>query len=242
MAWIEVHQSLPTHRKTKKFARELGLKAQAGTAQAIGHLTMLWLWSVDNAIDGDLSGVDPQDIADAAGWIKAPRILIGALFDSGFLDEGMVIHDWDDYAGKLATSMESKKTGNRERQRRFREKNQQPGDCVTSHDAVTDRNGEDNALVTRDSNALVTRDVTRDSNALVTRDSNALVTRDVTRDSNAASHVTVTRRNGATVPNLTVPNLTVPNRIDDDDDDEDAFSRAYARARGFDPGLRIRVR
>ena len=222
MAWIEVHQSLPTHRKTKKFARELGLKAQAGTAQAIGHLTMLWMWSVDNAIDGDLSGVDPQDIADAAGWIKAPRILIGALFDSGFLDEGMVIHDWDDYAGKLATSMESKKTGNRERQRRFREKNQQPGDCVTSHDAVTDRNGEDNALVTRDSNALVTRDVTRDSNA--------------------ASHVTVTRRNGATVPNLTVPNLTVPNRIDDDDDDEDAFSRAYARARGFDPGLRIRVR
>lgn len=206
MAWIELHQSLPSHRKTRKLARLLGLKVPGGIPQAIGHLTMLWLWSVDNAIDGDLSGIEPEDISDAAGWMKNPEILVDALVSSGFLDSDMYIHDWDDYAGKLATKRESTKTGNRERQRRFREREKQP-----KSESVTDdeRNGEDNALVTRydDVTSRVTDNVT----------------------SRVTSRVTDDERNGATVPNRTLPYPTVPNH------EEDTITRARKTAPRFVP-------
>ena len=57
MAWIELHQSLPTHRKLGKLKRLLKIK----TPQAVGHLAMLWLWCIDNAPDGNLSGIDASD-------------------------------------------------------------------------------------------------------------------------------------------------------------------------------------
>ena len=37
MAWIELHQNLPAHRKVKKLKRLLKIK----TPQAVGHLAML---------------------------------------------------------------------------------------------------------------------------------------------------------------------------------------------------------
>ena len=74
MAWIEVHQSLPSHRKTSKLMRELGVKTRA---QAVGHLVMLWLWALDNAPTGNLRELDPDDVADAAGW-SGPGLRAGS--------------------------------------------------------------------------------------------------------------------------------------------------------------------
>ena len=51
MAWIELHQTLPSNRKTMRLKRLLKIK----TPQAVGHMCMLWLWAVDNAADGDLT-------------------------------------------------------------------------------------------------------------------------------------------------------------------------------------------
>jgi len=184
MAWIEVHQSLPTHRKVSKLRRALGGKDSR--AQVVGSLVMLWLWAIDNAIDGDLSGLDAEDIAEAAGYTgKADRFLQG-LVEAGFVDGDLRLHDWADYIGKLATQQEARKTGNRERQQRYRDRKK-----------ATDDNGEDG--VTDNADGSVT------DNAR-----NALRNGGVTRYGNAEDGVTDNARNGATLPYLTVPNLTLP--------------------------------
>src|SRR5687767_5633894 len=48
MAWIESHQEIARHPKTRKLARLLG----GSVPTAIGHLHLLWWWAVDYAEDG----------------------------------------------------------------------------------------------------------------------------------------------------------------------------------------------
>ena len=134
MAWIESHQSLGTHLKLRRLARELRIHR----AQAIGHLHFLWWWALDNAPTGNLSALAPAEIAEVAEWPGSEDQFLAALKSCGWIEESGEIHDWADYAGKIVASRQ----GNRERQRRARERN-----------------------------ASVTRDVTLDSplrNALVT--------------------------------------------------------------------------
>lgn len=117
MAWIESHQELARHPKTKRLARLLGVSLPA----AIGHLHFLWWWAMDYAQDGDLSRYDEYDIADACGWEGDEKQIVDALIESGFVDktdDGLVIHDWYDYAGRLIEKREQ----NRERKRRSRAK------------------------------------------------------------------------------------------------------------------------
>jgi len=97
MAWIESHQSLGEHPKTKKLCRLLGISK----AQAIGHLHMLWWWALDYAQDGSLARYDDLDVAIGAEWEGDEAAFVGALASSGFLDNDRLIHDWHDYAGKL---------------------------------------------------------------------------------------------------------------------------------------------
>lgn len=114
MAWIESHQELARHPKTKKIARTLGISLPA----AVGHLHFFWWWAMDYAQDGDLSKYDNDDLADACGWEGDSSALTSALIDSGFIDEedGLFIHDWDDYAGRLI----DKRKANTERKRKSR--------------------------------------------------------------------------------------------------------------------------
>ncbi len=144
MAWIEVHQTLPAHRKIKKLKRELKIK----TPQAVGHMVMLWLWAVDNAPDGNLSDIDPNDLAEAAEWSKPGSELVRALISAGFLDEDMQLHDWDQYVGRLMEKRETKRANDRERQKRARDRKKQNETMsedslchapVTRDDAVTSR-------------------------------------------------------------------------------------------------------
>lgn len=100
MAWIESHQEVGRHPKTKKFARLLGVSLPA----AVGHLHLLWWWALDFAQDGDLSKYDGGDIADAMLWDGDDQDLMNALIDAGYIDatdNGPVLHDWEEYAGKL---------------------------------------------------------------------------------------------------------------------------------------------
>jgi len=97
MAWIESHQTLGNHPKTKKMARLCGISLPA----AVGHLQFLWWWAMDYAQDGDLSRFDIFDISDAAMWEGDATVFISSIKESGFLDDNMHIHDWNDYAGKL---------------------------------------------------------------------------------------------------------------------------------------------
>jgi hypothetical protein len=100
MAWIESHQEVGRHPKTKKLARLLGVTIPA----AVGHLHFLWWWALDFAQEGSLSKYDAADISDAMQWEGDADQLIDALVLSGYIDEtdeGLVVHDWAEYAGKL---------------------------------------------------------------------------------------------------------------------------------------------
>ncbi|ADU50154.1 HNH endonuclease [Thermaerobacter marianensis DSM 12885] len=105
MAWIESHQSLKDHPKTRRLARRLGISVPA----AIGHLHCLWWWALEYAQDGSLAQYDADDIADAMMWDGDSQQLVQALVHAGFLDEtgdGLRIHDWRDYAGRLIEQRE----------------------------------------------------------------------------------------------------------------------------------------
>jgi hypothetical protein len=113
--WIESHQSLRDHPKTRKLARRVG-----GIAKAIGHLHCLWWWCIDYAPDGDVTKYEAEDIAIGADWDGDPQEFIKALIDSGFVTngDGLRINDWYDYAGKLVERREQ----NRLRAKEWREK------------------------------------------------------------------------------------------------------------------------
>ncbi|SFU70471.1 DnaD domain-containing protein [Alicyclobacillus macrosporangiidus] len=115
MAWIESHETLAHHPKTRKLARLLGEDLPA----TIGRLHLLWWWAMNYAQDGDLTKYDDSDIADALMWSGDPGHAVEALCTAGFLDrteDGLYIHDWQDYAGRLIVQREK----NAERKRRSR--------------------------------------------------------------------------------------------------------------------------
>ena len=118
MPWIELHQSLPRHRKTIELAAILGISR----VQVVGHMASLWLWAIDNAPDGRLAGIKPSVIAFAAEWDGDPAALVGALREAGFIDVGpdghMALHSWDQYIGRLI----DKRRANAERMREARER------------------------------------------------------------------------------------------------------------------------
>ncbi|MDE3230589.1 MAG: hypothetical protein KGO05_11985, partial [Chloroflexota bacterium] len=81
--YVQVEQSLFTHRKTLRLARLLALDRCA----VIGRLAALWSWCLDNALDGRLSDdIDADVLADVmffdAGMGK-PAELLEALLTAG---------------------------------------------------------------------------------------------------------------------------------------------------------------
>lgn len=96
MAWIESHQTLREHPKTKRLSRLLTIDRW----QAVGLLHFLWWWALDYAPEGDLSGFSDEDIADAVDWTEDAERLVRALTQAGFLEETLHIHDWDTFAEK----------------------------------------------------------------------------------------------------------------------------------------------
>lgn len=96
MAWIELRDSIATNKKTMRLKRIL----KCGTAEAVGHMCLLWLWAIENAPSGDLSDFLPQEIAEAAHW-SASRAedFVDALQQVGYIDEDGRLHDWGMYAG-----------------------------------------------------------------------------------------------------------------------------------------------
>lgn len=101
MAWIELHQTLREHKKMFACADALGLSR----IEMVGTLVSLWLWALDNAQDGSLEGVSDKTIARVCYFPeKKAGKLMEALHKHGWLDldgDHYVIHDWNDYAGKL---------------------------------------------------------------------------------------------------------------------------------------------
>ena len=113
MAWIELHQGLHRHRKIVELARPLDVPRMS----AVGHITALWCWALDNAPEGDLSCISKSAVALGAEWEGDPEAFWNAAVDAGFIDENGQIHDWHAYAGKLV----DRRKADAERKRRQRE-------------------------------------------------------------------------------------------------------------------------
>lgn len=149
MAWIESHDELPTHPKTAKLSRRLGVSKPT----AVGHLHFLWWWCLTHRPDGVLCDMDADEIADAAGWEGDPVLFLDALVAAGWLDNtggSPAVHDWWDGAGK---TIKRRKFAT-ERQRKARDSQPEPDQ---SHDSHTD--------VTRDTRASHGADSDSDSDS-----------------------------------------------------------------------------
>lgn len=121
MAWIELHQSGPWHKKTVALAKDLGVRRN----EAWGALTTLWLWALEHAQDGQLGHLTDREIAAGAGWHGNAARFVLAINTHGWLDDDGYIHDWHDFAGRLierrAADLERKKAyekDQREKRRR----------------------------------------------------------------------------------------------------------------------------
>lgn len=119
MLWLPVHTSLPRHMKLKRFSRLLNIKQ----VQAVGHLVMLWLWTLEVAPKGSLSDFTDAEIADGAGWRGRDKgSFIYALIEAGFMDCDYRIHDWEDYAGDLLDRREKERLRKQEQRLKQRQK------------------------------------------------------------------------------------------------------------------------
>ncbi len=87
----------------------------------IGHLMELWWWAIDNVgVDGRLTEMTHKEIAEAAQWEDDPQKFLEALIGGGFIDktsDGLFLHDWYDYAGKLIEAREKERERSRERRK-----------------------------------------------------------------------------------------------------------------------------
>lgn len=100
MAGVKIEQGTLTHRKTLRLKGLLGI----GVAQAVGHLTMLWVWAASSTKDGSLAGMTPTEIAEVSGWAGEPADFLAAMIDAGYIDEapgGFRLHDWAENTGQI---------------------------------------------------------------------------------------------------------------------------------------------
>lgn len=101
--WFKLYQSRAKHPKTLRLAALI----QRDRRHTCGLLDDLWTWGLDAADRlGRLNRLAPEDIAMALDYPpKKGKWLVDALVQSGFFDvdaDGTyVLHDWDEYAGKL---------------------------------------------------------------------------------------------------------------------------------------------
>lgn len=151
--WIQVYSNLPQHPKTFKLAEELKITSSfvSANVEAVGVLVSLWTWAVQNAYDGDLSGCSVATIADACRWKKKPETLVNALIASGYLDEDMRLHDWEEYANLLMDAEDNRRENTRARVQKYREKKRACNADVTVTQAlqVTQNDVTSNADVTQ---------------------------------------------------------------------------------------------
>lgn len=136
--WIELHDNLPDHPKVVKLSKLLNMDRDLARAK----LERLWLWALNNRLNGVLSDDDVlllEDIMRLKG--KQSETMVDALVQCNLLDPvegGYSIHDWDDHAGMLI----DKKTIQREQSRLRKQKQRDmakkiSGTSVTCHADVT---------------------------------------------------------------------------------------------------------
>ncbi len=126
---IRISASFPAHPKTRKLSRRLG-------APGVLSLVYLWLFVGQNRPDGDLYGLDAEDVALASQWEGEPEEFVSTLEKVGFLertDSGLVVHDWAENNPWAAGAKERSERAKRAAEARWRQKEngkEMPAECA----------------------------------------------------------------------------------------------------------------
>lgn len=93
-----------THPKTLHLMALL----DAPRPTVIGHLELLWAWTGEHAVQGNIGKWPDGAIARACDWMGAPGTFIEALVQAGLIDAHQehryVIHDWREHAPRWVKS------------------------------------------------------------------------------------------------------------------------------------------
>lgn len=125
MNWIAVHEDV-LGGKLRGFRKAIG----CSEAEALGILTLVWLWARKNAIfTGLLLNVERDDIVrfitpSISDQLDAKKV-VEALIDTAWIDEeddGLYVHDWSEWQQYWYKHLE-KKEKDRNRKRLERGKN-----------------------------------------------------------------------------------------------------------------------
>ena len=170
MAWIKSDQSLAEHPKLKLLAKDLGISE----VEALGHLHLLWYWTLEYAEDGHVKYIEL--LPEAMKWTGDTDKLVNALIKRGFLDQEIDgtywVHDWLDYSGAYY----EKKLYNRIKKQESRDK------IAKLKESDTSLTSFDNSLTNFDSQDL---DKNREEKNRVDKNNSGLATQDgVSNDSN----------------------------------------------------------
>lgn len=131
MAWIELHDTLPDHKKVIQAADELNMDKD----MLVGKLVRLWTWAVNNRENGAFTAPEIKTIAEVMRFRGKAQRLIGALVSAGLLDEAeetYTIHDWHERVGMLMAKRETQRAQARERKRRQRAREKESSSGITS--------------------------------------------------------------------------------------------------------------
>lgn len=126
------------HPKTRKLKRIIG-------DTGIIALLRLWAFAAIYRPDGDLSGYDWKEIADAAGWRGRTEKLIEALIEARFLestpDRRVKLHDWSDHQPWVVHAADRSSRAKKAAEKRWSRKD----GCGEHNSAHTDSNAKCNA-------------------------------------------------------------------------------------------------
>lgn len=132
MPWIAVHEEVLGSK-----LRGLRKEVECSEAEALGILTVFWLWARKNAdVDGLLGNADRKDVANAISpyldGLDAKKVA-DALVYHGWLDEvngSLYVHDWYEWQqywyGYLDKKERDKQRKRLERERRRAEAQEEP--------------------------------------------------------------------------------------------------------------------
>ena len=117
--FIQVYCEIETHPKFLRLCRLLGKVEYDDKLLIRAKLENLWMYAIRFYQDGIIPFCD-EDISCFCGWKEESSLWINSLQESGFISRiecGIIIHDWEDYGGKLIKKREQ----SAERKRNYRE-------------------------------------------------------------------------------------------------------------------------
>jgi hypothetical protein len=115
MKWIRLDAGIAADPKLHKFAKALKVTRPA----AIGLFASTLCQFPDHARDGDISDVEPETLAEWAGWKGKPE-QYAATFRHVFCEGGTVVTGWQKHNGAAIREADRNRTKAREYRSRHR--------------------------------------------------------------------------------------------------------------------------